>query len=358
MSLVLIVDDNQYDRRHFRHLLEKLGHDVVEAESGEQGLEAARSQPVDLILLDRIMPGGMDGKEVLQHLKSDGALCEIPVLVVTGAPSDDRNLGPIAEFIELGADDYLSKSPDVALLRARVANCIQRKRAQDQQKRFFKDLQREQQLVARLQNALLPKHISAAILAQLRERGKEHDIDVPPQRHPAAAVMFCDIVNFTEFCEHRDPQEVIRLLNRLIGRFDGLCDEFHVEKIKTIGDSFMATANVTSDIDNPVRACIDCGLAMKTVARDLTPDWRLRIGIDFGSIVAGVVGRHKFQFDVWGRTVNLASRIESEGEDGEINLSQAAWTLVADMADGKRIHRELKGLGLQPIYVFSRYRDR
>ena len=231
------------------------------------------------------------------------------------------------------------------MLKARVTNCLQKKWLRDEKRRMIQGLRDQQGWVNRLLNALLPNQVVQQFLNQ-------REITFAPQRY-RAAVMFCDIVDFTQFCEGKDPQEVVEHLDRLVSRLEEICAEYRLEKIKTIGDSFMATSGMLTYVENPVHNCINAAEVMQAAAAEVPPHWQLRIGIDFGSFVAGIVGREKFQFDVWGQTINTAARIESEGENGAINLSQAAWNEVSELVSCRVTHRELKGVGVQPVYVVN-----
>lgn len=347
---ILIIDDDDLWRRHLRQQLENSKHEVFEATDGEQGIEFAKRHPVDLILLDNKM-SGMWGKEVLEELQRDARLREVPVLMVTGT---DPNIGTkaeqIAEFLTMGADDYLCKDDNPKVMDARITNCLKRKFSQDQLKEKRTELKKEQNRTGKLLEALLPKLVADKI--------SEGDTEFGPQPCRNSAVMFCDIVSFTSYCENNPIQEVIGKLRRLVGDFEGLCKTHDLVKIKTIGDSFMATSGMLNNTENPVLNCVRCAERMRTIAEECAPDWRLRIGIDFGSYFAGTVGKERFQFDIWGRTVNMAARIESEGEDEEINLSEAAWSEIADIASGRVIARNLKGIGDRvPIYIFTNWSD-
>jgi class 3 adenylate cyclase len=152
-------------------------------------------------------------------------------------------------------------------------------------------------------------------------------------------VLFSDIKGFTLLTEQLSPQEVVAELNDCFIAFDKITEGYKLEKIKTIGDSYMCAGGVpVKNDDHPVniiRAALDIQQYMynkneKRRAEGL-PQWELRIGIHTGPIVAGVVGKNKYAYDIWGRTVNIASRMESNGEAGQINISSATFDLVKDV---------------------------
>ena len=147
-------------------------------------------------------------------------------------------------------------------------------------------------------------------------------------------VMFVDIVNFTKLAEGMSPQQVFAMLNRIFSSFDELADQYGMEKIKTIGDAYMVAGGLNDGQKNYSDAIADMALAMRELlSRDFTVnDARLevRIGIGTGPVVAGVVGKKKFIYDLWGDTVNIASRITAEGVPGMIQVDTATWRRLKD----------------------------
>ncbi len=162
-----------------------------------------------------------------------------------------------------------------------------------------------------------------------------------PQHFAAASVLFTDFEGFTRIAADLSPAELIQELDRCFSQFDVLIAEHNLEKLKTIGDSYMAVGGVPTP--NSTHA-IDCCLAALAI-RDFTdalrvekqgrglPAWELRIGIHCGPLVAGVIGKKKFAYDVWGDTVNTASRCESAGSPGEINISSSVYESVREFFD-------------------------
>ena len=136
-----------------------------------------------------------------------------------------------------------------------------------------------------------------------------------------------------------------------------VCVKHQLEKIKTIGSSFLATAGLNSFAEQPVKNCIEAALDMITIAAALTPPATLRVGIDYGRVIAGVVGTSKFQFDVWGQTVDTATALEQIGDPNGIHLSSAAWREVEDDCRGDVAMRELPRLGRQPVHRFRQFHD-
>jgi adenylate cyclase len=150
-----------------------------------------------------------------------------------------------------------------------------------------------------------------------------------------ASILFADVVDFTPLSDRLDAREVVALLDRLFTSFDGLVDRHGVEKIKTIGDCYMAAAGVPRERPDHAHALARLALDMRECAKNCLPegtehDLRLRIGISSGPVVAGVIGRRRFLYDLWGDTVNMASRMESHGTPDAIQITRTTWELLRD----------------------------
>ena len=155
----------------------------------------------------------------------------------------------------------------------------------------------------------------------------------------AASILFADVVDFTPLSDSLQPAEVVSLLDHLFTHFDLLADRYEVEKIKTIGDAYMVAAGVPTPRADHARVmalmAIDMREAMRSDDAVGHLDLELRIGISSGPVVAGVIGRKRFLYDLWGDAVNMASRMESHGTPGEIQVTQATYELLRDEFDLK-----------------------
>ncbi|MFN5849468.1 MAG: adenylate/guanylate cyclase domain-containing protein, partial [Chitinophagales bacterium] len=154
--------------------------------------------------------------------------------------------------------------------------------------------------------------------------------------HSHATVLFSDIQGFTRISETLSPEELVDLLHRYFSKFDEICAKHKLEKIKTIGDAYMAMAGVpdgnkasASDVVRAAKEMIDvCKAFQATLKASNKPFFELRTGINTGTLVSGIVGKSKFQFDIWGDTVNVASRLEQTSEPGKINISRSTYDAV------------------------------
>jgi class 3 adenylate cyclase len=193
---------------------------------------------------------------------------------------------------------------------------------------------------------VLPRSISSRLLADGRTIADDY---------PAVTVLFADIVGFTPLAARLPAHEVVGMLDRLFARFDELVAARGLEKIKTIGDAYMAAGGLPEPLDDHAARVVDLGLAMIDVATQeggRIADLRLRVGVHSGPVVGGVIGHRKFAFDIWGETVNIASRLESQGIRDRVHVSAATWRKVRDRFDAEpcgRIH--LRGHGPMETYA-------
>jgi class 3 adenylate cyclase len=324
------IDDNVFTLE--RRLKQFANSENVSARNGRLAMEALRSAPYDLVLLDVQMPE-MDGTAVLEQMKSDMALRDVPVIMVSALDDMDT----VLRCIKLGAEDYVQKPFNAELLRARVEAALERKRLRDQEAKFLAQLQAEKARVNDLLHSVLPK----SVVSELKASGR-----LMPRRHEDVSVLFCDIVGFTEYCDRNPPETVIERLEALVDAFEAAVERHGLEKIKTIGDAFMATAGLLRYVENPALAAVECGLAMARAAEEHGAGWKVRIGIHMGPVVAGVLGKRSFVFDLWGDTVNVAARVASEAEPGGVLVTGALWPFLAAACQGRALGAvALKGKG-------------
>ncbi|MGZ0246782.1 MAG: adenylate/guanylate cyclase domain-containing protein [Alphaproteobacteria bacterium] len=330
---VLVVDDNEDNRYTLTRRLNRLGYaNLTEAVDGRAALDALAADKFDLVLLDIMMPE-MNGYEVLEHIKADMSLRDIPVIMISAVDEMES----VVRCIELGAEDYLSKPFNATLLKARVGASLDKKKLRDQEASYLERIEREQQRSDELLHAILPE-------GAVRELKSTNEVQ--PRRYDDVAVMFCDIVSFTAYCEQNPPEKVVGELQELVCRFEDIVFENGLEKIKTIGDAFLATADLLRKVDDPVIAAVRAGRAMVSASQEMDPGWQVRVGVHFGPVVAGIVGRRQFMFDLWGDTVNVAARVSDQAAPGSVVLSGDAWMQIRHAASGQsRGMVPLKGRG-------------
>lgn len=339
---LLIVDDNEINREVLLRRLQSPGRQITLAASGAEALALAITQPFDLVLLDILMPE-MNGLEVLQRLKGNPDLKHVPVVMISALDEMDS----IIRSIEMGAEDYLPKPFEPAILRARVEACLEKKRLRDREVEYLAQIEAERNRADGLLHVILP----AEVVKELKATNQ-----VKPRRYENVAIMFTDVVGFTPYCDKRPPEEIVSNLQQMVEAFENLSIEHQLQKIKTIGDSFMAACGLLQPVENPVLECIRCGVKMIDQARSLPAEWELRIGIDCGPVVAGVLGHHQYQYDLWSDTVNTAARMESHGVPGAITLSETAYQAVAQSCRCEALATaSIKGKGELRRYVFREF---
>lgn len=325
---VLVVDDSRTLRRLLIRALNEIGiTNITEAENGRVALDLLHSKEFDLVLLDMEMPE-LDGLQVLYAIKADPFTRSVPVIVISGADQFEN----VVKCIEMGAEDYLPKPFNPVLLRARVMSSLEKKRLRDLDRLRLTELQYEKELLQlekEKSEHLLLNILPRAIAERLK--GGERTI---ADSHAEVTVLFADLVGFTQLSRSTAPLELVTMLNEVFSHFDRLAERHGLEKIKTIGDSYMLVGGLPLPRDDHAAAVAEMALEMiEDVARINEKNERqisIRIGINSGPVVAGVIGRKKFTYDLWGDTVNLASRMESAGLPNSIHVSPGTRAALAD----------------------------
>ena len=204
-----------------------------------------------------------------------------------------------------------------------------------------------------LSDALLVNVLPKSVANRMKQ-GEKQIAD----RIDEAAVLFCDLAGFTSFSSDAPPEQVVALLQQVFGIMEGECSVHGVEKIKTIGDCFMAAAGVTVPVDDAAHAMASYAFSVASQLKELVssdqPSLGFRMGIHIGPVVAGVIGAHRLFFDVWGDTVNMASRMESNGVVGEVSCSSETREALADRWNFEWLGPvAIKGKGEQVMWLLK-----
>ncbi len=347
-SKILIVDDLQVNIILLSRILSAAGYTALSSTQVPQEVCLLHSENhFDLIVLDLMMPG-MNGFEVMEGLKQSDPNGYLPILVITAEPSHKLHA------LNSGATDFLTKPIELPEVLARVRNLLEvrllhRKlkvyslaleqkieevesnrdliaQQRDEVTQLYEQLVMEQALSERLLLNVLPQ----SIVERLKDRPKIRDdrlTDLMVDSFTEATVLFADIVGFTHFAQSVSAETLVNILNDIFTRFDNIADQHGIEKIKTIGDAYMAVAGLPMPVaDHARRVCsmaLDMLKAMRLFNQENQLDLHIRIGIDTGAVVAGVIGTRKFLYDLWGDVVNTASRMESHGLPGRIQITDA-----------------------------------
>ncbi len=311
---ILMVDDTPENIHILNELLVDFKRKV--ATNGEKALKIAGGEKKpDLILLDINMPG-MSGLEVCEELKKEKSTADIPIIFLTAQTDKETTI----QGFKLGANDYITKpfDPDELMMRVKTQlNLKLQKNIIELEKKKSEDL---------LLN-ILPEEVAQ----ELKENGAS-----APQYFKKATVLFADIVGFTRLTKGMAPDKLVTELNGIFHGLDDITEKHNLEKIKMLGDGYMAVGGVPIENESNPNEAINAGLEMIDFINLVNEKngseipWNLRIGIHTGELIAGVIGKKKFAFDIWGDTVNIASRMETGAEPGKVNISRMTYDLVKD----------------------------
>lgn len=333
---ILVVDDHPTTRLKLSLELQQQGHTVADAENGIQALGKLRSDSFDLVLLDIEMPE-MDGYQVLEEMKRDNKLLDVPVIVI----SANDELENIVRGIELGADDYLPKSCDPVLLKARIGACLEKKRLRDQQRKIL--------------HTFTTREIAEELMANGFNLGG-NSMD--------ATILFADIRSFTAYAEQNDAKEVLETLNEYfaamfepIARHGGIVNQI-------LGDGLMAlfgTIDRKGDhCEQATRTAIEMLKVLKRLNQKRAVEGKMEInigiGIASGKVMAGYAGtHHRATYTCVGDAVNLAARLESHTRDVNRPLLIDAYTreCLPDSISVHSLGRIIPKGKTLPVEIFS-----
>lgn len=329
---LLLVDDSS---ESLTLMVALLGRDyrVKVAKSGAQALELLGSEQLpDLILLDVVMPG-MDGHEVCRALKAKDRTKGIPIIFLTSL----NDAGSEAKGFEAGASDYIAKPFDPVIFLARVHTQL--------------DLVRERKKTEHLLTNFLPRRV----VHQLVSTGTAR-----PEQIDELSFIFCDLVDFTTFTEQLSKETLLDELSDLFSAFDSIMEERGGQRFKTIGDAYMGLVGLnrpfSDHADRAVHAALDMIDHLKWRDTGNGPAWKVRIGVHSGSVIAGIVGAHHYQYDIFGEDVNYAARVEGASEPMRVSITTATHGRLR--SPGLRVEPRgligMKGIGERELFFVER----
>lgn len=338
---ILIVDDDDEQLNKWQEILTSPTHNIIRANSGYEAMSIVIREEVQLVITDIDMPvqngPQMNGFELIKHIKSNARYKDVHVIFTV---DDHESIDDIVHGLEDGAIDYLMEPLHPELTRAKIEIF---------EKLYYKEhlLRIEREKSEQLLRNILPHHT----IDELKRTGKS-----TARHYDSVTVLFADFVNFTAIADKKHAEYIVDKLNHYFSEFDDITSEFFMEKIKTIGDAYMAASGVP--IRNKFSALFTCLAALRLieyiqaeVEMQLSEKWQIRIGINTGPVVAGIVGKTKYQYDIWGDTVNTASRLENASEAGKINISHHTYELVKDyLVCTYRGEMQVKGKGMVEMY--------
>ncbi len=395
---IVIAEDSRLPAMILTKALESRGHAVHWGANGALALDLVRAHRPAILISDVEMPE-MDGHALCRAVKSDPELRTTPVLMLTSLAATSDILAGLRE----GADAYVTKPYEPEHLLERIDHLLAQDPAADRPgepleleyrgDRLQLDVTRRQLLnllLSTYENILQQNSKLAEMHRELGEANRQVEESLrktrellykvfprriadeladtgqsEPRHFDSVTVLFTDFVGFTKTAETLSPRQLIADLDRYFLRFDQLLAACGMEKLKTIGDAYMAAAGVPEPTGSHAldAAVFELGLreAVAEIGRGQEaaglPVFPIRIGLHTGPLVAGVIGEQRFLYDLWGDTVNTASRMESKGEPGRINVSAATQALVAPWCEcSSRGLIEVKGKGAVEMFFLERLR--
>jgi len=395
---IVIAEDSRVPAMILKRALESRGHAVHWGANGALALALVREHRPAILISDVEMPE-MDGHALCRAVKSDAELRQIPVLMLTSLAATSDILAGLRE----GADAYVTKPYEPEHILDRIDHLLAQDPAADRPgepleldyggERLRLDVSRRQLLnllLSTYENILQQNSKLAAMHRELGEANRQVEESLrktrellykvfprqiadeladtgqsEPRHFEAVTVLFTDFVGFTKTAEAMSPRQLIADLDRYFLRFDQLLAECGMEKLKTIGDAYMAAAGVPEPRGSHAidAALFALGLreAVAAIGREQQaaglPFFPIRIGLHTGPLVAGVIGQQRFLYDLWGDTVNTASRMESKGEPGRINISATTHALLQPWFEcTPRGRVEVKGKGEVEMFFLDRLR--
>lgn len=304
---ILIIENDQKTRVGLKEMLTGSGNNVLLAASLEEAYPILEKKEVGIVLIN--IDESKHAIEELASLQKASEFQNQYIILITKEKSSAMQL---VKGIKQGAVDYIIAPFNPNLIRSKIE--------------VYKSLFYKDQRIAQLLRNIFPN----SILGELSTSGK-----YSPKRIQNGVVLFTDFVDFSSKAKNISPLELIKRLEYYFTKFDSIIEKYNLEKIKTIGDAYMALSGVTENEPRPaIRSCLaaieirdfmrnerDIAIAMRKEF------WEIRIGLHMGPLVAGIIGSSKFSFDVWGDTVNIASRAEEVTKSGNI-------TITSNIADG------------------------
>lgn len=332
---ILIADDDPVTQSILGDLVKNQGYEIVVTNNGTDAWNLLRDDPhIHVAFIDWVMPG-IDGPSLCARIKEDIQDRYVYAIMIT-AKAEKADL---IKGMDAGADEFISKPVHegelISRLRAgeRMLACEQRLRA---------EMARADELLMNI----MPPRIAARL-----KGGESYIADF----FPSTSIMFLDIVGFTEWCLRMDAQAMVEQLNSLFALFDVEIARLGLEKIKSVGDAYLVAGGVPNPHPEHAQAMARLALAIQARIGEMNKHrlqpWCIRTGITSGPVVAGVIGQKRFIYDVWGDTVNNASRLENAAKTNEILISETTRELIHREFDCESLGQiELKGIGKHNVW--------
>lgn len=355
---ILIIDDSASDVVLLHYRLKKVGYkNFLTATSANEAFKILKiddpghSTDIDLILMDVEMPE-MSGIEACRQIKLTKHIKDIPIVMVSAR----TDLSSFKLALSAGALDYIQKPVKEAELLARVHSALKFKHEIDIRKDRERELIEANRLVEverEKAEGLLHNILPEKIVNDLKHKGT-----TKPELFQNVTVFFSDIVKFTQLSSMLEPEALINELDEMFTAFDDIMEKNDCERIKTIGDAYLAVCGMPDKnpkhAENMAKAALDIVKYLRKRNENALINWKIRVGIHSGEVIGSVVGIKKYIYDIFGDTVNTASRMESQSEPMKINISETTYNLIAKSFNcTKRPRIHLKGKGGTDMYFLE-----
>lgn len=324
-------------------------NDYSEVSTGVVNFAKVSKEPI--LISDAVSTKPYDSDEVVKRKNLRSILC-IPFI------SQSKIAGMI--YLTHSQTSHAFQKEHISLMRLMagqiggiIENALLYENLENLVKERTKQLEEEKKKTDSLLLNILPKEVAAELMAKGQASARMYE---------SVSVMFIDIKNFTTVAQSMSPDHLVQNLHLFFTKFDEIMEEFGLEKIKTIGDAYMAAGGIPTPSDDHAVRMVQAGLKMLEVVKAYNQTrgsieqapFEIRIGIHSGPVVAGVVGTKKFAYDIWGDTVNIASRMESNSEPGKINISEDHYKVIADQFECEyRGEIPVKNKGMMHMYFVN-----
>ncbi len=307
---ILIAEDENIIAKDIEKTLIKLGYEVVgSVRSGEKLLEQYPLTRPDLILMDINLEGELSGIDVSREINKNG---DVPVIYLTALANNNtlqeaKYTEPSGYIVKPFDEDILRTSIEMGLYKFEIGRRLRERTRELEDERIKSD---------KLLRDILPSEI----VDEFKRNG-----NVNPRLYKNATIIFTDFENFTSIAGEMSPGELVTELNEVFMNFDMIIEKYQLEKLKTIGDSYMIVSGLPREREDHAEKAVVCSFEMLDYLSNRNKysanKWNMRVGIHSGEVIAGIVGKLKYTYDVWGESVTIARYLERSGKPGKVNIS-------------------------------------
>ncbi len=318
---ILVVDDQQDFLEVITDILDSNNFKIIHALNGKMGIEVAKKFLPDMVITDWEMPE-MDGIEMIKTFKISKILFDIPIVICSGIMTSSQNLK--AAF-DAGAIDYIRKPIDPIELIARVNSALLLSHSLIIIKNQKKEILSEKEKIDNLLLSVFPKKVAL----DLKKFGKNQ-----PDLYNNVTVFISDIISFTKKAANMGVRQLANELNDVFHNFDIIMERNYCERIKTVGDAYFAVCGMhypdPEHAYNITKAATEIIEYLKERNKTNKHKWEIRVGIHSGEIIGCIIGKKKYVYDIFGDTVNTASRLEKTSKPMQIHISETTYRLIND----------------------------